>query len=62
MNFEGYTIRTSEDVRKIKAMVEKILSPLGKKVYTIVNYDNFNILPEVVDEYTEMVKEVVEKF
>ena len=62
MNFEGYTIRTSEDVRKIKAMVEKILSPLGKKVYTIVNYDNFNTLPEVVDEYTEMVKEVVEKF
>ena len=62
VNFEGYTIRTSEDVRKIKATVEKILSPLGKKVYTIVNYDNFNISPEVVDEYTEMVKEVVEKF
>jgi propionate CoA-transferase len=62
VNFEGYTVRTSEDVRKIKATVEKILSPLGKKVYTIVNYDNFNILPEIVDEYTEMVKEVVEKF
>jgi propionate CoA-transferase len=42
--------------------VEKILSPLGKKVYAIVNYDNFNISPEIVDEYTEMVKEVVEKF
>jgi len=62
VNFEGYTVRTSEDVRKIKATVEKILSPLGKKVYTIVNYDNFNIAPEIVDEYTEMVKEVVEKF
>jgi propionate CoA-transferase len=62
VNFEGYTVRTSEDVRKIKAMVEKILSPLGKKVYAIVNYDNFNIFPEIVDEYTEMVKEVVEKF
>jgi propionate CoA-transferase len=62
VNFEGYTVRTSEDVRKIKAMVEKILSPIGKKVYAIVNYDNFNIHPEIVDEYTEMVKEVVEKF
>ena len=62
VNFEGYTVRTSEDVRKIKAMVEKILSPLGKKVYAIVNYDNFNISPEIVDEYTEMVKEVVDKF
>jgi propionate CoA-transferase len=62
VNFEGYTVRTSEDVRRIKATVEKILSPLGKKVYAIVNYDNFNIFPEIVDEYTEMVKEVVEKF
>jgi propionate CoA-transferase len=62
VNFERYSIRTSEDVRRIKETVERILSPLGKKVYAIVNYDNFNIMPEMVDEYTEMVKEVVEKF
>jgi propionate CoA-transferase len=62
VNFERYSIRTSEDVRRIKETVERILSPLGKKVYAIVNYDNFNIMPEMVDEYTEMVKAVVEKF
>ena len=36
-----------------------MLSPLGKKVYTIVNYDNFNILPELMTEYTDMVKYVM---
>jgi len=35
---------------------------LGKKVYTIVNYDNFTILPDLVDEYTEMVKYLVTKY
>ena len=28
----------------------------GKKVYAIVNYDNFSIAPELVDAWTEMVK------
>jgi propionate CoA-transferase len=62
VNFERLSVRTSEDVRKINEAVERIMTPLGKKVYAIVNYDHFNILPEVVDEYTAMVKEVVEKF
>jgi propionate CoA-transferase len=35
---------------------------LGKKVYTIVNYDNFFILPDVIDEYTETVKYLVENY
>jgi len=30
---------------RIQNHVEKTLKPLGKKVLTIVNYDNFNILP-----------------
>jgi propionate CoA-transferase len=30
--------------------VERALAPLGRKVYTFVNYDNFNILPDLVDE------------
>lgn len=62
VNFEGYSVKTRDDIRDVEAMVEKILSPLGKKVYTIVNYDNFNILPDLVDEYTDMVKRLVERF
>ncbi|MGA2938990.1 MAG: acyl CoA:acetate/3-ketoacid CoA transferase [Syntrophobacteraceae bacterium] len=59
VNFENFYIRSSEDIQKIRSMVEKMLSPLGKKVFTIVNYDNFNILPELVDEYSDMVKYVM---
>jgi propionate CoA-transferase len=42
--------------------VEKLLSPLDKKVYTIVNYDNFSILPDFVDQYTEMVNSLVDRY
>ena len=62
VNFEGYTIRTSEDVQKIETAVTAILAPLDKKVYTIVNYDNFTIAPEVIDIYTDMVKGLVKRF
>jgi len=62
VNFEGLRIRSSEDIRAVEDMVMKILSPLGRKVYTIVNYDNFDILPELVDEYTDMVKRLMDGY
>lgn len=62
VNLEGYAVRTIEDIHEIKAAVEARLEPLGKKVYTIVNYDNFNIVPELVPSYTDMVKDVVSRF
>jgi len=62
VNFEGYSVKTSQQVKDIKETVEKILSPLGKKVYTIVNYDNFSILPDIVDEYTDMVKCLMDNY
>jgi propionate CoA-transferase len=62
VNFEGFAVRSSQDVQDVKEAVEKIVAPLGKKVYTIVNYDNFTILPEMIDEYTETVKYLVENY
>jgi propionate CoA-transferase len=62
VNFEGHAIKTRKDIRDAKEAVEKILAPLGKKVHTIVNYDNFTILPDLVEEYTEMVKYLVNKY
>ncbi|MBN2284117.1 MAG: acyl CoA:acetate/3-ketoacid CoA transferase [Deltaproteobacteria bacterium] len=60
VNFEGYHVKSRDQIKEINDMVRKILEPVGKKVYTIVNYDNFNILPDLIDEYSEMVKGVVE--
>ena len=59
VNFENLYIRSREEIAKIKAIADKILGPLPRKVNTIVNYDNFNILPDLVDDYTEMINDVL---
>jgi propionate CoA-transferase len=61
VNFEGFSIKSREEIRRIEAAVERILAPVDKRVFTIVNYDNFSILPDLVDEYTEMVKGLVDR-
>ena len=43
-------------------IVENKLAPLGRKVYAIVNYDNFEIFPDVIDEYSVMVGDLVYRF
>lgn len=62
VNFEQYAVKTPEDVQEIEDAVSGMLAPLDKKVYTIVNYDNFTISPEMVDAYTQMVKRLVYRY
>jgi len=62
VNFEGFTIRNPNDIRAVEEEVHRILIPLKRKVFTIVNYDNFIISPELVDAYTDMVKKLVARF
>ena len=62
VNFEGHVVRTHKDVDRIRQIVERTLSGSNRKVYAIVNYDNFTILPDVIDEYTAMVRDVVSRF
>jgi propionate CoA-transferase len=62
INFEGHVVRTHDDVEQIRRIVETMLSPLGRKVYAIVNYDGFNILPDIIDEYSAMVHDLVDRF
>ncbi|MEI6313790.1 MAG: acyl CoA:acetate/3-ketoacid CoA transferase [Syntrophus sp. (in: bacteria)] len=62
VNFEGLSVRSSAQIADIRARVDRMLGPLGRKVYTIVNYDNFSISPELEDEYINMVKYVVDTY
>jgi propionate CoA-transferase len=62
VNFEGFSVKTIQEVEEIKNAVEKIVAPLNHKVYTIVNYDNFTISPDIVDQYTDMVKFLVDHY
>jgi propionate CoA-transferase len=61
-NLEGHGIHNGEDVEQIRRIVENKLGGLGKKVYAIVNYDNFEIYPDVIDEYSAMVRDLVDRF
>jgi len=62
INFERLDIRRPQDIADIRAEVEKNLAPIGRKVYAIVNYDGFSIVPELVDAYSAMVKDLTERF
>ncbi|MGB8184037.1 MAG: acyl CoA:acetate/3-ketoacid CoA transferase, partial [Pseudolabrys sp.] len=61
-NFEGHVVRNHRDIEQIHRIVEGMLSSLGRKVHVIVNYDNFNIFPDVVDDYSAMVRELSDRF
>ena len=39
LNYAGLHVRTDEDLRRIKDAVDSTLAPLGRRVYSIVNYD-----------------------
>ena len=62
INLEGYTIRSVADIAAIRVEVERIAAPLQHRIYAIVNYDNFTILPDVLDAYTDMVKSLMDRF
>jgi propionate CoA-transferase len=61
VNFEGLAVRDLRDIENIRAAVDAKLAPLGRKVYGIVNYDRFTIAPELIEQYIDMVKGLVER-
>ncbi|GGF20072.1 acyl CoA:acetate/3-ketoacid CoA transferase [Aliidongia dinghuensis] len=62
INFEGLTVRTAAEVERIRAIVAERIEPFGHKVYAVVNYDNCSILPDVLDLYSAMVKDLTDRF
>src|SRR3974390_2314904 len=62
VNFERLSVHNRADIRAIVKTVEQKLTPLGHRVYAIVNYDNFSILPELLDDYSAMVRSLVDRF
>jgi propionate CoA-transferase len=61
INFEGHTVRNQDDVQAIEDEVLARVGPLGHRVRAIVNYDHFNILPDVVQAYSDLVKRLVDQ-
>ncbi|HHW77757.1 MAG TPA: acyl CoA:acetate/3-ketoacid CoA transferase [Xanthomonadaceae bacterium] len=62
VNLEGYEIKTLDDAEAIRRQVAKHLTPLGRKTYAVVNYDNFTIDPDLIDPYTDIIKDLMNRF
>jgi propionate CoA-transferase len=59
VNFEGYRVRDMEQIGRIEQAVREHLAQAPGKVYTIVNYDNFSISPELLEPYSDMVTKLM---
>lgn len=62
VNLEGFEVADSATIEAIRALVAVRLEPLGKKVPAIVNYDNFSIAPDLLDDYVAMVNGLTERY
>ena len=62
VNLERFALRSKADIEAIARTVESKLGGLDRRVYAIVNYDNFSIVPELLDEYSAMVSRLVDRF
>ena len=55
-------MRSEDDVARIHAIVVDKLKDVGKRVYAIVNYDNFTIEPGLLDAYSAMVRGLMDSY
>ncbi len=62
LNFAGMRVRNEADLAAIKEAVDGTLEPLGKRVYSIVNYERFVADDDIMDKYMDLVKYVEEKY
>jgi propionate CoA-transferase len=62
INFEGLSVDSAQDIAAIEAQVSALLEPLGERVAVVANYDSFNILPPLMEEYAAMVNRLTQRF
>ena len=62
VNLERFAVRHERDIERIRRIVVERLAPLGRRVDAIVNYDNFTIMPELLDAYSAMVRGLMDKY
>ncbi len=62
MNFAGMRVRNADDIRRIKDAVDGLLEPLGKRVYSIVNYDSFAADNDALDGYMDLDRYVENRY
>jgi propionate CoA-transferase len=62
INLERYALHNRDDIQAMEKIVEAKLASVSERVYAIVNYDNFTILPELFDEYSVAARELADRY
>jgi propionate CoA-transferase len=62
INLERYALHRRDDIEAMAKIVETKLASASERVYAIVNYDNFTILPELLDEYNGAARRLADRY
>lgn len=62
INFENLSVRSMDEINEFRDIIRTLLDPLGKKVDVIINYDGFDLLPELMDNYLDTVGELGDRY
>ncbi len=61
VNFAGLSVRSAAQIAEIERLIQEKTKPAGGRVYAVVNYENFSILPELLDPYVDMVSRLMDR-
>ncbi len=62
LNMEGLSLAVPSDIEAIGIEIEKRLAAIGKKVQMVVNYDNFDLAPDLTETYVTLVRRLAELY
>ncbi len=61
VNLAGFSLRSQAQIDEIERLIQEKTAPAGGRVYAVVNYENFSILPELLDPYVDMISRLMER-
>lgn len=61
-NFQGMHIREDKQINELFDMIDSVIGGIGKKVFAVVNYDNFHVEEDLLEEYERRIKKVSEHY
>jgi propionate CoA-transferase len=62
LNLSELVVKSDEVVARFRERIRSIVEPLGHKVYTVVNYDGFELDRDVEDAYLDAVTELGDRY
>ena len=62
INYEGFQVRTTDDVDLVRREVENRCKAIGRRIAVVVNYDSFTLDPMVSDAFFSMITYLQQRY